>query len=174
MAQLQEQDQAIKGIEKRIATTKATLKTKTAELELKLQLKRFGGDRFKRENETLIQQVDADIAALNPANKADKRKITALNKDRATLEERIAQTDALLAAIGGQLTEDEARRLILKKLYDIIRAEQERYLNAEKRSLVQGVEKLWDKYAVSSRTLEAQRQATLRELDGFLGKLGYV
>lgn len=173
MAQLQEQDQAIKGIEKRIATTKATLKTKTAELELKLQLKRFGGDRFKRENETLIQQVDADIAALNPANKADKRKITALNKDRATLEERIAQTDALLAAIGGQLTEDEARRLILKKLYDIIRAEQERYLNAEKRSLVQGVEKLWDKYAVSSRTLEAQRQATLRELDGFLSGLGY-
>ncbi len=30
---------------------------------------------------------------------------------------------AILAAIGGQLTEEEARRLILKKLYDLARNE---------------------------------------------------
>ena len=49
-----------------------------------------------------------------------------------------------------------------------------RYLNAEKRSLVLGVENLWDKYAVSSRELEAERDATLKTLDGFMRGLEYV
>jgi type I restriction enzyme M protein len=41
--------------------------------------------------------------------------------------------------------------------------------------LVQGmVEKLWDKYAVSSRELESERTKTLKELDGFLKGLGYL
>ncbi|CAC5341971.1 hypothetical protein PLAN_150079 [Planktothrix rubescens CCAP 1459/22] len=36
------------------------------------------------------------------------------------------------------------------------------------------VEKLWDKYAVSSRELEAERSQTLTELNEFLVKLGYL
>ena len=75
--------------------------------------------------------------------------------------------------IGGQLSEDEARELILAKLYDIAHAELERYLNAEKRSLVLGVENLWDKYAVSSREFEQLRLSTVVRLDGFLNDLGY-
>jgi len=76
--------------------------------------------------------------------------------------------------IGGQLTEDDAQRLVLKKIYDIANAELERYLSAEKRLLVQGVENLWDKYAVSSRELDAEREATLKTLDGFMSGLGYL
>ena len=72
-----------------------------------------------------------------------KKKINALNKDKTALQARIAKTDTLLEAINGQLTNDEAKRLILKKLYDIASAELERYLNAEMRDLVSGVENLW-------------------------------
>jgi len=36
------------------------------------------------------------------------------------------------------------------------------------------MENLWDKYAVSSRQLEAQRSQTLMELNQFLVKLGYI
>jgi len=43
----------------------------------------------------------------------------------------------------------------------------------EKRGLIQIVENLWDKYAVSSRELEHERGETLKELDGFLAGLGY-
>ena len=74
---------------------------------------------------------------------------------------------------GGQLSEEKARELILAKLYDIVHAELERYLNTEKRRLVLGIENLWDKYAVSSRELEAERDATLKTLDGYLQGLGY-
>ena len=174
MVNLQAQDRAIKTIEKRIKDSKATLKTKTDELELKLQLKRLGGDEFKAESFELIRQVDAQLANLDPGNKTDKKKITALNKDKTVLEARLARTDGILAAIGGQLTEEESRQLILKKLYDLAHHELNRYLNAEKRGLVQVVEKIWDKYAVSSRELESERTETLKELDGFLKGLGYM
>ena len=76
--------------------------------------------------------------------------------------------------MGAELTEDEARRLILKKLYDLAVNELNRYLNAEKRGLIAGVENLWDKYAVSSRELETERSETMKTLDRFLKGLGYL
>jgi type I restriction enzyme M protein len=174
LAKLKVQEEAITAIEKRIKESKAALKTKTDELELKLQLKRLGGDEFKAESQELIRQVDAQLATLDSANKDDKKKITALNKDKTALQARLARTDAILAAIGGPLTDEEARGLILEKLYDLAAGELNRYLNAEKRGLVAMVENLWDKYAVSSRELECQRTETLTTLDGFLKGLGYL
>ncbi|MDZ4164203.1 MAG: type I restriction-modification system subunit M [Smithellaceae bacterium] len=171
---LQAQEEAVTAIEKRIKDSKAALKTKTDELELKLHLKRLGGDEFKAESQELIRQVDAQLANLDPAHKDDKKKITALNKDKTALNARLARTDGILAAIGGPLTEDEARGLIMKKLYDLAGNELNRYLNAEKRGLFTVVENLWDKYAVSSRELERERTETLKTLDGFLKALGYL
>ena len=118
--------------------------------------------------------MDAQLASLDPGKKTDKRKIAALNKDKAVLKARLAKTDAILAAIGAQLTEAEACELILKKLYDLAINELNRYLNAEKRRLIAVVENLWDKYAVSSRELERQRTETLKTLDVFLKGLGYL
>ena len=97
-----------------------------------------------------------------------------MKKDRDIIEERLATTDQLIAEIGGQLTEEEAQRLILKKLYDIANSELNRYLNAEKRVLIASVENMWDKYAVSSRQLEHARGDTLETLDVFLSGLGYL
>ena len=173
LERLREQDRILKAIETRIKKAKAALKDKTAELELKLQFKRLGNQDQQAKTRARIKQVDARLADLNPENKGDKKKITDLNKKKNELAKRIAHADALLAQIGGQLSEDEARELILAKLYDIAHAELERYLNAEKRSLVLGVENLWDKYAVSSRELEVEWDATLKTLDGYLQGLGY-
>jgi len=122
----------------------------------------------------LIAKVDADLTALDERNKEEKKRITALRKDRAALEARVAKTDALLASIGGQLTEAEAKALILKKLYDYSSESLNRYLNTEKRQLTGIVENLWDKYFVSSRALEFERTTTLTALDGFLSGLGYL
>lgn len=174
LANLKAQEKTIKAIEKRIKDSKAELKDKTEELELKLQLKRLGGDEFKAENEQLLKQIDASIKELNPEDRAEKRKIKALKKDAETINKRLAKTDALLTEIGGELTEEEAKRLILKKLYDIAYSEMNRYLNAEKRKLVASVENLSTKYAVSSRQLEQDRTDTIGSLDRFLTGLGYL
>ncbi len=170
---LKAQDATIKKIEKKIGDNKSPLKDKTKELELKVQLKRLGGEGFKAESQELIRQVKNQLAKLDPGNKTDKKKINALNKDKAALEARIARTDAVLKTINGQLTDDEAKNLILKKLYDIASNELERYLNAEVRHLVSGVENLWNKYAISSRKMESEREETLRVLNGFLSGLRY-
>ena len=171
---LEAQDVTIKEIEKKIRSSKTSLKDKTKELEAKLQLKRLGGEGFKLESQELIQRVEIRLALLDPSNKTDKTKINALNKDKAVLEERIANVDVVLGAIGGQLTYDEAKHLILKKLYDIVSAELESYLNAERRHLIYGVESLWIKYSNSSQQMEETRDKTLRQLNAFLKDLGYL
>ena len=173
LERLQEQDRILKDIEARIKEARAALKDKTVELKLKLQFKRVGSQDYQAETRALIQQDDARLADLDPQDKADKKKITALNNDKKALAKRIAHADALLAQIDGQLSEEKARELILAKLYDIAHAELERYLNAEKRNLVLGIENLWDKYAASVEDIEKRREATTAKLKDFLGKLGY-
>lgn len=164
----------ISAIETRIKTHKAALKQKLDELELKLRLKRIGGDEAKAETKGLITQAEAAMAGLNPEVKEEKKKLTALQKDKAALKKRLARIDDLLAAIGGQLSEADAKRLILKKLHDLANKELLRYLNAEKRALLAIVENLWDKYAVSSQTLETEREGTLSALKNYLTGLGYM
>ena len=164
---------AISGIEKRIKAAKTALNAKADLLKHKLQLKRLGANDFKAERLELIQQADGQLAELDPKDKADKKKITALNKDKQALAAQITRTDVTLTEIGGQLSEEETRRLILKKIYDSARTELDRYLTAEKRALVQAVENLWDKYALSDRKLEAARTETLGALNDFLCGLRY-
>ena len=162
------------AIEALIKTQKATLKLKQNELTLKLTLKRIGADDAKAETQRLINQTGTAIAGLNPDIKAEKKKITALGKDKTALELRLTKIDSLLILIGGQLTEDDAKRLILKKLHDIANTELLRYLNAEKRSLIAAVDNLWDKYAVSSAALEQQREQTLTAFSQFMTQLKYL
>jgi type I restriction enzyme M protein len=163
----------ILAIEKLIKDHKDTLKQKQDELELKLALKRIGGDEAKAETRELMAQADAAMAELSPHVKEEKRKLTALQKDKTALERRLARIDTVLEAIAGQITEEEAKRLILKKLHDLANKELLRYLNAEKRALVAVVENCWDKYAVSAKALETRRGDTLAELNGFLRRLKY-
>jgi len=164
----------IAAIEQRIKDHKDRLKHKQDELALKLRFKRLGGDEYTAETNELIAQNTADMARLDSAMKEDKRKLTALERDQAALAQRLARIDGLLNEIGGQISEQDAKRLILKKLHDIANREMLRYLNAEKRALLAIVENLWDKYAVSSQTLETERAATLAELNGFLRRLKYL
>ena len=171
---LKTHEAVIKKIEKQISDGKSTLKERTSALEFKVQLKRLGGDGFKAESQKLIEQVENQLAELDLRNTTDKKKINALNKDRAALEERIAKTDMVLEAIGGQLTEDEAKCLILQKLYDIVHAELERYFKAEMRDLVSGIENLWSKYVMSSLRMEQARLETVHRLDSLLKGLGYL
>ena len=72
------------------------------------------------------------------------------------------------------LTEQEAKDLILDKVYQTIKQHLEKYLNAEKRELIKIFENLWDKYKVSLNELKAERDLEVKKLDEFLERLGYV
>lgn len=153
---------------------KKELKAKERDLELKLSLKRIGTDEEEAATNRLIAQADERLISLDPRDKDEKKKIKALENDKKTLQERLDRIGAMMEKIGQQMTADEAKTLIMKKLHDMADTELTRYLNSEKRALVGIVENLWDKYAVSSRELEAEREKTLEGLNGFLSGLGYL
>lgn len=165
---------SILSIEKRIKDTKDKLKIKQSELELKLRLKRVGGEEEKAETQTLLTQVTEEMEKLDLANKKEKKQYTKLDKDKAALEKRLTRIDSVLEAIGGQISEQDAKRLILKKLHDVANIELLRYLNAEKRELLSVVESLWVKYSMSFETLEKERDRSLSTLRNFLSSLGYL
>jgi type I restriction enzyme M protein len=137
-------------------------------------LKRVGSDDFTAETKRLLSQVDDEVAGLDPENKDEKKKIARLQKDKAALAARLSKIDAILAGIGGKLTDEQSKTLILKKLFDLATNQLNRYLNAEKRVLIDAVDNLWDKYAVSGRALESARVDTLKTLDGIVSGLGYL
>jgi type I restriction enzyme M protein len=171
----------IKDCEKRISDLKKEQRQKEAELELKMRLKREPLEEVKEDLQLLLTRNEQQAAELNDIEPKDakerkevKRNLDALKRDKETLERKLNQLDALHAAIGGTITPEEARKLILQYLYDRIGNELTRYLNAEKRALIAVFEKLWDKYAVSAGAVERQREEIIKDLDQFLSKLGYL
>ncbi len=89
------------------------------------------------------------------------------------MQARSEKIDSLLSGMGGQLSEEDAKKLILKKLYDLATDQLNRYLDTEKRALNDHVENLWDKYAISSHSLESGRDNALKSLNVLLTGLGY-
>ena len=221
----QEQDAKIKDIEKSIKDCNALHKEKQAELELKIELKRYGSEEVKAESNALLlvakkelKNLDADIDSLIKDFKSDlkevndyaniKKSVTAYEKelkkskdkleilqvvlevkkqfkeitkaynahikDSGILEAKLDSLDTLLEEIGGIITTEESQKLILKKHFDIINDQLQRYLNAEKRALVSAFENLFDKYYNSAQAIELKRESTMAELNDFLTQLNYL
>ena len=102
------------------------------------------------------------------------KQVTALTKDKGIISNKLNKLDNILIEIGGMITTDEAQKLILKKHFDIINNQLQRYLNAEKRALIGAYENLFDKYFVSADNIEKDRNNTMKELNDFLTDLKYL
>jgi len=140
-------------------------------------------DKIKTSTKTLETELKAaknDNAKLNLVLDAQKqfKEITktynARIKDGGILQAKLNSLDALLKEIGGMITTEESQKLILKKHFDIINDQLQRYLNAEKRALVNAFENLFDKYFTSSQAIEVKRERTMAELNDFLTQLNYL
>ncbi|MCR6640491.1 MAG: hypothetical protein NVV82_16205 [Sporocytophaga sp.] len=117
------------------------------------------------------------LAKLLEAQKQFKEIKKAYNsrlKDQEILNAKLKSLDKLLADIGGIITESESQKLILKKHFDIINNQLQRYLNAEKRALIAAYENLYDKYFISAHAIEAKRNETMKELNDILTQLNYL
>lgn len=172
---------AIKETEKEIKDLKKELADKWEELDRKINIKCFGIEDEKEELKNILhgkQEEFADLNKMEPTDKKEKNKLNnAIKKCLETItqiQERMAGLEAFLKSIGGIITEEEAKTLILQKHNSLVQQELLKYLNAEKRQLIAGIEKLWDKYAVSSQELEIERTATWNELNQFLMELNYL
>lgn len=130
--------------------------------------------------EKALKKANNDAAKLNLVLEAQKqfKEITkaynARVKDSGILQTKLDSIDALLEEIGGMITTEESQKLILKKHFDIINDQLQRYLNAEKRALIAAYENLFDKYYTSAQAIEQKREATMAELNDFLTQLNYL
>jgi len=181
----------LKTAEATLKAHKDELKRLEEELELKVEFKLFGTEDRLEEKTTLKEAAEAELTQLggplpetakkakgepkpSKAEKAalDRRK--ALAKDIATLKATLTRYLNLVHEIGGIITTEQARELILEKHHRLVADCLTRYVQAEERALFALFENLFTKYATSADTLESARQDTLAELQGFLSKLGYA
>jgi type I restriction enzyme M protein len=177
----------ITDIEKEIKEYKKTLSEKLYDIDRKINIKCYGIEDEKAELQNILRVKQDEHVALNkfipaeePATAAKKEKtkhsaaIKKCTDSIAQIHEKLQGLTAFLQSIGGIITEEDAKTLILQKHNSLVQQELHKYLNAEKRKLIAGIENLWDKYAVSSQALEIERTDTLNELNGFLTELNYL
>ena len=110
--------------------------------------------------------VEAKLAAhkkLDDEAKALKASIRGTEKKR----------DELVEAARAKISRDEARQVIVARLGQLLRETYRVYLRADQRACVAALENLWNKYAVTAKEIEAERDAAGVRLREFLGALGY-
>lgn len=182
VAELKASLAAIRKCEDDIKAAKAKLKQLLADLDRKIEFKMYGVDDAKEEVTILLNQNRILLANLEaqpePNEKKQKnaraKRINDLKADNVKIESKLDGLDDFLASIGGVITPEECKELILQKHNKLVRQELGKYLNAEKRRVVSGIEKLWDKYAIPAETLETERAKSLDKLNGFLTELKYL
>jgi type I restriction enzyme M protein len=114
------------------------------------------------------------IKSIKSAFQTISKGYNALLKDKGIILAKLNRLDSLLEEIGGIITTEQAQMLILKKHFDIINNQLQRYLNAEKRTLISAYENLFDKYYTSAQNIEQSRNKTMNELNDFLIQLNYL
>ena len=101
----------------------------------------------------------------------------ALEDEARTLKAELRATerrqDDLVEAARRKIDRDEAGRVILDRLHRLLTQVFESYLRADQRACLAALENLHDKYAVTLKQIEAQRDAAAAKLEGFLRELGY-
>ena len=172
----------IKTIESEIKEAKNKVKELQADLERKIEYKMYGVDDAKEDIKNLLAHTQKRIAELQAQGEPEAKKekaayaktLKALQADSLKMNEKLKGLDAFLESIGGIITPEECKTLILQKHNSLVQQELLKYLNAEKRTLIAGIEKLWDKYKVTSQNLENKRKDSLDKLNQFLTDLKYL
>jgi len=121
----------------------------------------------------LIEQLNVDIEEFE-AELAPYTTITDSLK-AAKLSLKTLETDFLkhLDAARAALSDVDCTALVLDIFRADIAAQVERYLAVHRRQVIVSVETWWDKYRVSLRETEQDRDKTARELVANMTKLGY-
>lgn len=96
-----------------------------------------------------------------------------LKKLKAHIRVVEKQKEEMIAAARAKISDDDAKQLILDRFRRLLTEQFDGYLRQYQRTFVAVVENLWDKYAVTTRQILAERDQAAGQLDSFLKELGY-
>lgn len=116
-------------------------------------------------------EANPDADAPSPAEIARmKKELTAAKRQAKAAEQTFVDT---LTAARAALSPDAERDLVLTIVRANLGDQLAGDVTAHRRQVVAAFEIWWDKYAVTLRTIEAERESASVKLDGFLQELGY-
>jgi len=145
----------------------ATAEAKKAELESQLEATKKGNAEEGEDAE-----VEEEEAQLSESEiKVLKKELSDVKKTLIKLKaELVKRMDKARAA----LTSEECQMLVLDIAKEDLDAQLKRYVTAHRQLVVAAVENWWDKYQVTLKEIEAERDEAARRLNEFLKGLGYV
>lgn len=146
-----------------VKTLKAELKEAKGNMKLAKRDKSFGDwDSYRIEAE----RIEAQLAR----HKTLEEEAKAL---KAAIKSTSAKKDELVEQARLKISADEARQVIVARLGNELFASYRAYLRADQRACIAAIEKLWSKYAVTAKQIEAERDNAAAELKQYLVELGY-
>lgn len=92
---------------------------------------------------------------------------------KAAIKSTAAMKDELVAQARLKISNDEARQVIIERLGKLLYESYRQYIRADQRACIASVENLWNKYAVTAKQIEAERDEAAKALQEFLVELGY-
>ncbi|MEO8023357.1 N-6 DNA methylase [Polaromonas sp.] len=92
---------------------------------------------------------------------------------KATIKTTEAKKTELVEQARLKISTDEARKAIIERLGQVLFSSYRQYLRADQRACVAAVENLWNKYAITAKQIEIERDEAAQELQRFLVELGY-
>jgi type I restriction enzyme M protein len=143
------------------------------------KVKELGYNKEEIENE--IEKINNKINQYeNKKSDIDKKleKHTELENELKELKSEIKaaekKKDELVQKAREKISKEESKELILKRFYITLEEELKRYMKNHLLEIISIVENFWDKYKVTARDIEKDRDKEAEKLEGFLKELGYV
>lgn len=163
-----DRDRLLNALAPRAMAQLQTLEESRAELEA--QLSELEGDPDTEDDDA--DEQDLFQRAMN-AGKAKKVKKTLADTKKAH-KATLAQAIASLQATADAMTDQDRQQIALTFMRENLDAALTRAVTAHRNQIVTTLEGWHDKYHVSLRELEQERDAAATQLDGFLRELGYA
>lgn len=138
-----------------------------AELEARIKAAAPQKDDEEEAEEAEDEEEPVDEAQI----KAWKKELTAAKKRLKAKRESFAER---LGADIDALGEPAAAELMLTILHHDMSGILDRYVAAQRKQVVAAFEKRWDKYKVTLREVEEERDKAAKTLGGYLKALGYA
>jgi type I restriction enzyme M protein len=144
-----------------VKALKGELKEASAQAKLAKKEKRNPSEFLAR-----VQRAEQRLAK----HKALEDEARQLKNDLGATEKK---EEELVTAAREKIDRDEARRVILDRLHRLLMQTYEGYLRTDQRACLAALENLHAKYAVTSKDIEAKRDAKAERLKSLLSELGY-
>ena len=100
-----------------------------------------------------------------------------LEDEARALKTSIKTTDnkkqELVERARANISRDQARQVLTERFGKLLTDTYRAYLRADQRACIAAIENLWQKYAVTAKQIEAERDAAAAQLQTFLKELGY-